>query len=81
MNDTDKQTLIERYNHALDEIRPHLLSDGGNVEVIDVSDDLHVKVRWLGNCQSCAMSAMTMKAGIESTLKSKFADIASVEAV
>ena len=55
--------------------------DGGNVEVIDYTDDHIVLVKWLGTCQSCNMSAMTMKAGIEEAIKRDLPEIASVEAV
>ena len=50
-----KSDLIERINGALNEIRPFLEVDGGNVEVVDVTDDMTVQVRWLGNCENCSM--------------------------
>ena len=56
---------------ALDDIRPHLKVDGGDVEVVDVTEENVVQVRWLGNCENCFMSAMTMKAGIEEAIKNK----------
>ncbi len=73
-----KKELIEKIDAALDSIRPHLAADGGNVEVVDVSDDMIVSIKWLGNCSSCFMSAMTMKAGIEETLKSKVPEVQGV---
>lgn len=81
MSITDKILLIEQIDKALDTIRPHLAVDGGNVEVMDVTDDMHVQVRWLGSCQGCAMSAMTMKAGVEQTIKAKLPQIQKVEAI
>jgi Fe-S cluster biogenesis protein NfuA len=77
----DKSLLIKRINIALDDVRPFLEVDGGNVEVVDVTDDMTVKVKWLGNCENCSMSAMTMKAGIEQAIKSKLPEIHSVVAV
>ncbi|MEM9824878.1 MAG: NifU family protein [Bacteroidota bacterium] len=77
----EKNKMIERIDRALDDIRPHLAVDGGNVEVMDVSDDFHVKIKWLGNCESCAMSVMTLRAGIEETLKNKIPEITGVEAI
>lgn len=77
----DKNVLIERINIALNEVRPFLQVDGGNVEVVDVTDDKIVHVRWLGNCETCSMSAMTMKAGIEQTIMSNLPEIKGVIAV
>ena len=77
----DKSHLIERVNVALNEIRPFLEVDGGNVEIVDITDDMTVQVRWLGNCQNCSMSRMTMKAGIEQAIKSKMPEIQHVVAM
>ncbi|MBI1223976.1 MAG: NifU family protein [Bacteroidetes bacterium] len=77
----DKSDLISKINTALDDVRPHLLSDGGDIEVVDVTEDMTVQVRWLGNCQNCNMSAMTMRAGIESAIKNKVPSILHVEAI
>ena len=73
--------LQEKINQALDEIRPHLAVDGGNIELVVVTDDLTVKIRWLGNCAFCSMSDMTMKAGVEQAIKSKLPEIKNVIAV
>ena len=81
MSNLEKEELIKTLDAALDEIRPHLAVDGGNVEIVDVLDDMTVKIKWKGNCMNCSMSAMTMKAGIEQTLKSKFPEVKTVEAV
>lgn len=61
----EKKALIEQVDVALNDVRPHLKVDGGDVEVVDITDDFEVSIRWLGNCQNCAMSMMTLKAGIE----------------
>lgn len=76
-----KSSLIGRINEALNEIRPFLEVDGGNVEIVDVTDDMTVQVRWLGNCENCSMSRMTMKAGIEQAVKAKMPEIRHVVAV
>ncbi|HMU05001.1 MAG TPA: NifU family protein [Saprospiraceae bacterium] len=78
---TAEQTLFDKVNHALDEIRPHLAVDGGNLEIVEITDDLIVKIKWMGNCEHCFMSAMTMKAGVEQAIKSKLPEIKGVEAV
>ena len=81
MSVLEKQALIDRIDAALDDIRPHLKVDGGDVEVVDVTDDMQVQIRWMGNCESCSMSAMTMRAGIEQSIKGKIPGIKGVEAI
>jgi Fe-S cluster biogenesis protein NfuA len=81
MSTLEKETLMKRVDTALDTIRPHLKVDGGDVEVVDITDDLTVQVKWLGNCQNCSMSVMTMKAGIEMTVKSQIPEINNIVAV
>jgi Fe-S cluster biogenesis protein NfuA len=78
---TDKATLLERIEEALQTIRPHLNVDGGDVEVVEITDDMCVKVRWVGMCETCSMSAMTLKAGIASAIKSRIPEIVRVEAL
>ena len=78
MNRSAKEQLITDIQSALDTIRPHLEVDGGDVELIDVSDDLEVKIKWLGNCQNCNMSTMTLKAGVEQAIKSVVPNVKSV---
>jgi len=77
----DKNILVNRVNIALNDIRPFLEADGGNVEVVDVNEKMIVFVRWIGNCSTCSMSAMTMKAGIEQAIKNKMPEIHSVVAI
>ena len=77
----EKEQLIQQIDEALNEVRPHLAVDGGNVEVVDVTEDKIVKIKWLGTCEGCSMSAMTMRAGIEQTLKGKIPEVAGVEAI
>lgn len=73
--------LVDKINQALDEVRPHLAVDGGNIELVEVTEDFTVKLRWLGNCAFCSMSEMTMKAGIEHAIKSRVPEIKHVEAI
>ncbi|MBP4138754.1 MULTISPECIES: NifU family protein [Flavobacterium] len=54
---------------ALDEIRPFLNSDGGDITLISIEEDKHVKVRLEGACISCSVNQMTLKAGVETTIK------------
>lgn len=81
MEVTDKQQLLERIESALSSVRPHLRVDGGDVEVVELTDDMHVKIRWMGMCESCSMSAMTLRAGIQEAIRGQIPEIVGVEAV
>ena len=72
--------MKEKVEAALDKIRPSLMQDGGNVELIDV-DDGTVKVKLTGACGGCPMSAMTLKMGIEKVIKEEIPEIKEVVAV
>jgi len=72
------KSLIES---ALDEIRPALQADGGNVEFVDFNDEGVVLVRLQGSCSGCPSASMTLKMGIERTLKEKVPGVTSVEAI
>ncbi|TVQ50100.1 MAG: NifU family protein [Saprospirales bacterium] len=76
----DKQLKIE-IETALDTIRPHLAADGGDVEVVSVTEDGYVLIKWLGACKSCEMSQMTLKAGVEQTIIQKLPQIKGVRAI
>jgi Fe-S cluster biogenesis protein NfuA len=76
-----KPLNTEEIRLALDEVRPHLQADGGDVELVEVTDDGVVKVRMTGACAGCPMRQMTLKGGIENYLKKKIPEIKSVEAV
>ena len=75
------QELIERVESSLDTIRPYLNQDGGDIQVVEITDDMVVKVKLLGNCESCPMSFMTMKAGVEATLKKTIPEIRAIETI
>ncbi len=76
-----KHELHDKVEAALNNIRPFLQSDGGNIELLEITEDLVAKVKLLGNCDGCKMSASIMKAGVESTIKNFVPEIVSVEAV
>lgn len=80
MNNASEE-LIERIETALDQIRPYLEADGGNVALHEITDDMVVKLKLLGACGSCPMSIMTLKAGVEQALKRAVPEINSVEAI
>ncbi len=73
--------MKEKVQKAIDTIRPSLQADGGDVELVDVSEDGIVKVRLTGACHGCPMSQMTLKMGIEKLIKSQIPDIKEVVAV
>lgn len=76
-----KQDLLKRVNDSLEGIRPFLNGDGGDISVVDITDDNRVLVELHGACVSCDMSAMTMKAGVEGAIKTAVPEITGVEAV
>lgn len=70
-----------KVEEALNQIRPALQRDGGDVQLVDVTLDGVVKVKLVGACGTCPMSILTLKRGIEATLKQRLPEISSVEAV
>lgn len=77
----NKEELLQNVEEILNEIRPYLVQDGGNCELIDITDDNIVHLKLVGACGNCPSSTMTLKAGIESYLKEKIPTIQSVERV
>jgi Fe-S cluster biogenesis protein NfuA len=73
--------MIEEVKKALEIIRPALQRDGGDVELVEVSADGVVKVKLVGACGHCPMSTMTLKMGIEKTLKDKVPGVKEVVSV
>jgi Fe-S cluster biogenesis protein NfuA len=78
---TAKKTLLERVEEALDSIRPYLKSDGGDVRLHEIREDLVVEVELLGSCETCTMSNMTMKAGLEQAIKRAAPEVQGVTAI
>jgi len=73
--------LTEQVEQALESIRPYLLADGGDVAIEEITADKVVKLKLLGNCGSCKMSFMTMKAGIEQAIMKAVPEITGVVAI
>ena len=73
--------MLEAVQKALDLIRPALQADGGDVELVEVTEDGIVKVKLVGACGHCPMSTMTLKMGIERTLKEKVPGVKEVVSV
>ena len=73
--------LHTKVEEVLDQIRPYLQADGGNVTLVEITKDNIVRVELQGACKSCSMSLMTLKSGIEETIKRVLPEITSVEAI
>jgi Fe-S cluster biogenesis protein NfuA len=73
--------MREEIQAALDTVRPQLQADGGDAEIVEVTEDGVVKLRLKGACGGCPMSQMTLKMGIERILKQKVPAVKSVESV
>jgi Fe-S cluster biogenesis protein NfuA len=76
-----KEGVKEKVEQVLNVIRPQLQADGGNVELVEVTENNIVKVRLQGACAGCPMAQITLKNGIERILKMKIPEIKCVEAV
>jgi Fe-S cluster biogenesis protein NfuA len=72
--------MKEKVEKALEKIRPSLQADGGDIELVDVTDGV-VKVRLTGACGGCPMSQMTLKMGVERALKQQVPEVKRVESV
>jgi Fe-S cluster biogenesis protein NfuA len=73
--------LQEKVEKALESIRPYLEADGGDVKVLEITDEMVVKLELLGACGSCPMSTMTLKAGVEEAIKKAVPEITGVQAI
>lgn len=79
MSATDQ--LLSRVNTALDEIRPFLMNDGGNIRLVEITEDLIVRVELEGSCVECSVNQMTLKSGVEMTVKKHAPEVMRVEEV
>lgn len=73
--------MKEKVEQVLEKIRPMLQADGGNVDLVEVTDDGVVKLKLTGSCGCCPMSQMTLKMGIEKLLKEEIPEIKEVIAI
>lgn len=73
--------LIARIENTLDSLRPYLQADSGNVSLVDITEDMIVRLELLGACSSCSMSMMTLKAGIEQSLLKAIPELRGVVAI
>jgi len=78
---SSSKDILKRVEASLDTMRPYLNDDGGNVEVVEITDEMIVRVKLLGACSTCPQSFMTMKAGIEEAVKRAVPEIKGVTAI
>jgi Fe-S cluster biogenesis protein NfuA len=77
----NQEKIIGKIHLALEEIRPFLESDGGDISFVSLKDDKHVKVQLHGACVGCSVNQMTLKSGVEMTIKKYLPQIESVESI
>jgi Fe-S cluster biogenesis protein NfuA len=78
MEEAKRQDLEKRVNEAIDMVRPYLVADGGDIQFIELTDDMVVKVQLLGACGSCPYSIQTLKNGVEQAVKKQIPEIKEV---
>ena len=74
----DLQTRVET---TLEELRPYLKADGGDLRLVEIPEDLVVRIELLGACADCSMINMTLKGGVESALKKAAPELKAIEAI
>lgn len=81
MTNHENAEMIKKVIGVIDQIRPYLEADGGNIRFVELTEDNVVNVELLGACGSCPMSTMTLKAGVEQAMKKAIPEVKSVEAI
>jgi Fe-S cluster biogenesis protein NfuA len=74
----EQKTIQERVVKALNRVRPYLQNDGGDIDLIEITDDLTVKVKLTGACHGCPFSMQTLKAGVEQAIMQEVPEIKKV---
>ena len=81
MTEKEKSDIAERVQIALDKIRPYLEADGGDISLVEITNDMVVKVKLLGACDGCPFSYQTLKAGVEQALRKEVPELKDIVAV
>ncbi len=81
MEQEKKQEFIQKINNVLDQIRPYIQQDGGDIAFVNLTDDMIVNVELQGACGSCPHSTITLKNGVETAMKKAIPEIKSVESI
>ena len=74
-------SLIEKVENALDEIRPYLIADGGDIKVVSIDNNNIANVEFLGNCENCPITPMTLKSGVEEAIKKNVPEIKGINTI
>ena len=77
----NENRLLNRVNKGLDEVRPFLASDGGDISLVKITSELMVFIRFEGACKTCDVNQMTLKLGVEEAIKKYAPEIHSVETI
>ncbi len=77
----EKEILITKVKNIIEQVRPYLQQDGGDISFVGITDDNVVNVELMGACGSCPYSTMTLKNGVENTIRKALPEIKSVEAI
>ncbi len=77
----NKEELTRKVKNIIEQVRPYLQQDGGDINFVEITDDMVVNVELTGACGSCPYSTMTLKNGVESTIRKALPEIKSVEAI
>ena len=81
MHADEKEILLSKVRTSLEKIRPYLQADGGDIELVDLTDDYKVKVKLTGACAGCPFSVQTLKGGVEQALIKEVPEIVEVVAI
>ncbi len=81
MDTQTRQDYMQKVETALETIRPYLLADGGNIQLVGITDDLVVQVALTGACHGCPMHMQTLKFGVEDALKNAIPEIKAIELI
>jgi Fe-S cluster biogenesis protein NfuA len=81
MENNEKELIIKKIENVLDQIRPYIQQDGGDIKFVELTNDNVVNVELQGACGTCPYSMMTLKGGVENAMKKAIPEIKSVEAV
>ncbi|NBC82714.1 MAG: NifU family protein [Bacteroidetes bacterium] len=77
----DKNLVTEKVNKAIESIRPYLVTDGGDISVLEITEDLTVKVQLHGACNGCPFSFQTLKAGVEQAIRRELPELKDLVAI
>jgi Fe-S cluster biogenesis protein NfuA len=81
MENQNREELIKRVNNVINQIRPYLVADGGDIEFVHLTEENNVQVELKGACATCSMSIMTLKQGVEQAMIKAIPEIKSVQAI